>query len=230
MKRSPVELLIFVLWGLTTVGMLLALYLVFINAPEERVMGAAQRIFYFHVPIAMMTFLSVFVLLAGSVGYLWTRNTAWDNLSRAATETGLVFCSLVLITGPIWAKPAWGVWWTWEARLTTTMLLWLLLVASLMVRSYAENRDLGARLAAIVGIVAAVDVPIIYKAVDWWRGQHPILFKPGAKEPLAPDMALAFVTCIIVFLMFFTLLIAVRYRLATLEERTTAAMERATVR
>jgi len=230
MKRSPVELLIFVLWGLTTVGMLLALYLVFINAPEERVMGAAQRIFYFHVPIAMMTFLSVFVLLAGSVGYLWTRNNAWDNLSRAATETGLVFCSLVLITGPIWAKPAWGVWWTWEARLTTTMLLWLLLVASLMVRSYAENRDLGARLAAIVGIVAAVDVPIIYKAVDWWRGQHPILFKPGAKEPLAPDMALAFVTCIIVFLMFFTLLIAVRYRLATLEERTTAAMERATVR
>jgi len=230
MKRSPVELLIFVLWGLTTVGMLLALYLVFINAPEERVMGAAQRIFYFHVPIAMMTFLSVFVLLAGSVGYLWTRNNAWDNLSRAATETGLVFCSLVLITGPIWAKPAWGVWWTWAARLTTTMLLWLLLVASLMVRSYAENRDLGARLAAIVGIVAAVDVPIIYKAVDWWRGQHPILFKPGAKEPLAPDMALAFVTCIIVFLMFFTLLIAVRYRLATLEERTTAAMERATVR
>ena len=230
MKRSPVELLIFTLWGLATVGMLIALYLVFINAPEERVMGAAQRIFYFHVPIAMMTFLSVFVLLAGSVGYLWTRKTAWDNLSRAATETGLVFCTLVLITGPIWAKPAWGVWWTWEARLTTTMLLWLLLVASLMVRSYAENRDLGARLAAIVGIVAAVDVPIIYKAVDWWRGQHPILFKPGAKEPLAPDMQLAFITCIVVFLIFFTLLIAVRYRLASLEERTTAAMERATVR
>jgi heme exporter protein C len=230
MKRGPVELLIYALWGLTTVGMVVALYLVFINAPEERVMGAAQRIFYFHVPIAMMTFLSVFVLLAASVGYLWTRKTAWDNLSRAATETGLVFCSLVLITGPIWAKPAWGVWWTWEARLTTTMLLWLLLVAALMVRSYAENRDLGGRLAAIVGIVAAVDVPIIYKAVDWWRGQHPVLFKPGAKEPLAPDMALAFVACIIVFLMFFTLLIAVRYRLAALEERTTAAMERATVR
>jgi heme exporter protein C len=230
MKRNPIDSLIFVLWGLTTVGMMVAIYLVFINAPEERVMGAAQRIFYFHVPIAMMTFLSVFVLLAGSVGYLWTRKTAWDNLSRAATETGLVFCSLVLITGPIWAKPAWGVWWTWEARLTTTMLLWLLLVASLMVRSYAENRDLGARLAAIVGIVAAVDVPIIYKAVDWWRGQHPILFKPGAKEPLAPAMAQAFVVCIVVFLLFFTLLIAVRYRLASLEERSTAAMERATVR
>jgi heme exporter protein C len=222
--------LILALWGLTTVGMLVAIYLVFIHAPEERVMGAAQRIFYFHVPIAMMTFLSVFVLLAGSVGYLWTRKTAWDNLSRAATETGLVFCSLVLITGPIWAKPAWGVWWTWEARLTTTLLLWLLLVASLMVRSYAENRDLGARLAAIVGIVAAVDVPIIYKAVDWWRGQHPILFKPGAKEPLAPAMSQAFMACIVVFLVFFVLLIAVRYRLATLEERTTSAIERATAR
>jgi len=217
-------------WAVTTVLMSVAIYLVFIYAPEERVMGAAQRIFYFHVPIAMMTFLSVFVLLAASVGYLWTRKTGWDHLSRAATETGLVFCSLVLITGPIWAKPAWGVWWTWEARLTTTMLLWLLLVGCLMVRSYAENRDLGARLAAIVGIVAAIDVPIIYKAVDWWRGQHPILFKPGAKEPLAPEMATTFVTSIVVFLLFFSLLIAVRYRLATVEERTTLVMERASAR
>jgi heme exporter protein C len=227
MKASVLHKSMIGLWAVTTVLMCVAIYLVFLYAPEERVMGAAQRIFYFHVPIAMMTFLSVFVLLAGSVGYLWTRNVAWDHLSKAATETGLLFCSLVLLTGPIWAKPAWNVWWTWEARLTTTLLLWLLLVSALMVRSYAENRDLGARLAAIVGIVAAIDVPIIYKAVDWWRGQHPILFKPGAKQPLHPDMATTFSFCIVVFLLFFVLLLAVRYRLASVEERTTLAVERA---
>jgi heme exporter protein C len=99
-----------------------------------------------------------------------------------------------------------------------------------MVRSYASNRDLGARLAAIVGIVAAVDVPIIYKAVDWWRGQHPILFRPGKKEALAPEMSTAFVVCIVVFLMLFVLLLAVRYRLASLDERATRVMERATAR
>lgn len=218
------------LWAVTTVAMCVAIYMVFLHAPDERVMGAAQRIFYFHVPIAMMTFLSVFVLLAGSVGYLWTRNAAWDHVSRAATETGLVFCSLVLLTGPIWARPAWGVWWTWEARLTTTLLLWLLLVACLMVRSYAQNRDLGARLAAIVGIVAAIDVPIIYKAVDWWRGQHPVLFKPGQGDALAPAMRDVFEFCIVVFLLFFCLLLALRFRLAQFEERTTLAVERTTAR
>ena len=218
------------LWGVTTAAMCLAIYMVFVYAPDERIMGAAQRIFYFHVPIAMMTFLSVAVLLAGSVGYLWTRVPAWDHLSRAATETGLVFCSLVLLTGPIWARPAWGVWWTWEARLTTTLLLWLLLVACLMVRSYAQNRDLGARLAAIVGIVAAIDVPIIYKAVDWWRGQHPVLFKPGQGDALAPAMRTVFDLCIVVFLLFFCLVLALRFRLAQLEERTTLAVERTSAR
>lgn len=218
------------LWAVTTVLMFGAIYMVFVYAPDERVMGAVQRVFYFHVPIAMMTFLSVFVLLAGSVGYLWTRKPAWDHLSRAATDTGVVFCSLVLLTGPIWARPAWGVWWTWEARLTTTLLLWLLLVACLMVRSYAQNRDLGARLAAIVGIVAAIDVPIIYKAVDWWRGQHPVLFKPGQGPALAPAMQATFQYCIFVFLVFFCLLLALRYRVAAIEERTTLAVERLTAR
>ena len=226
MRSETLHRLTLSLWAVTTALMFVAIYLVFLYAPDERIMGAVQRVFYFHVPIAMMTFLSVFVLLAGSVGYLWTRKPAWDQLSRAATETGILFCSLVLLTGPIWARPAWGVWWTWEARLTTTLLLWLLLVACLMVRSYAQNRDLGARLAAIVGIVAAVDVPIIYKAVDWWRGQHPVLFKPGQPDALAPAMRTTFDFCIVVFFLFFCLLLAVRFRVAQLEERATLAVER----
>ena len=166
------------------------------------------------------------MLLAGSLAYLWTRDLKWDNLSRAATETSLLFCTIVLITGPIWAKPAWGTWWTWEARLTTTLLLWLLLAGSLMVRSYANSRDLGARLAAIVGIVAAIDVPIIHKAVEWWRGQHPQVFAPGKRDPMVPEMEQTFLFSMFVFFLLCLLLLTLRYRLANLEDRTEAVVER----
>ena len=214
------------LWVATTILMCVAIYLVFLYVPDERVMGAVQRVFYFHVPVALMAFLAVFVVLVGSAGYLWTREPRWDHLARAATETGVLFCTLVLLTGPIWARPAWGVWWTWEAKLTTTLLLWLLLVSCLMVRGYTHDRDLGARLAAIVGIVAAVDVPIIYKAVDLWKGQHPVLERGG----LAPAMSVTFRFCLLVFLLFFCLLLLLRYRVAELEERTDLAVERAGAR
>jgi heme exporter protein C len=214
------------LWAMTTVAMFGALWMVFVYAPEERVMGAVQKVFYFHVPSAMVTFAGVAVLLGGSIAYLWTRDRRWESLSRAATETSLVFCAIVLVTGPIWAKPAWGTWWTWEARLTTTLVLWLLLAACIMVRAYADNRDLGARLAAIVGIVAALDVPIIYKAVDWWRGQHPIVFKRGEDSGLAPEMGQAFLVSTIAFFLLYALLLAIRYRTACLEDRAVAAVER----
>jgi heme exporter protein C len=192
-------------------------------APEERVMGAAQKIFYFHVASAITMYAAVAVLLAGGVAYLWTRDLRWDNLSRAANEAGLVFCGIVLISGPIWAKPAWGTWWTWEARLTTTLVLWLLLAGALMVRSYAESRELGARLAAVVGVIAALDVYIVKKAVEWWRGQHPEVFKEGG---LALEMRQAFGVSVLTFLLLFGLILALRYRTACLEDRTSAAVER----
>ena len=217
------------LLAVTALVMALALALVFLNAPEEKVMGAVQKIFYFHVPIAAMTFLAVFVLLAGSVGYLWTRRAVWDHLSVAATEVGLLFCTLVLITGPIWAKPAWGVWWTWEAKLTTTLILWLLLAGGLLARAYATAPDQAARIGSILGVVAALDVPVVYKAVDWWRGQHPIVFGPGKTDPLAPGMGSALMTCMLTFLLLFTLLVAARARLAALEDQI-AALEDAAAR
>lgn len=215
------------LWAVTTVLMGLGIGLVFLQAPEERVMGAVQKVFYFHVPSAFAAYASVLVLLAGSMAYLWTRNRAFDDLSRSATEIGLLFCSVVLITGPIWAKPAWGVWWTWEARLVTTLVLWLLLASCLMVRDYAQSPELGARLASVVGIVAALDVPIVHKAVDWWRGQHPVVFAPGKRGSLAPSMQPAFWVCTLVFLLLFGLLLTLRYRLARLEDRAEALDVRA---
>ena len=213
--------------ALTAAGMLGALWMIFLYAPEERVMGAVQRIFYFHVPAAIACFASVFVLLGASIAYLWRREAIWDAIALAAAEIGFVLCTLVLVTGPIWAKPAWGVWWTWEARLTTTLILWLLLAACLMVRSYAENREQGARLASVLGIVAALDVPIIHKAVEWWRGQHPQVFGPGRDEGLAAGMRETFVVSLGVFFLLYAVLMLLRTRLALLEDRARALSERA---
>jgi len=217
--RRHYDLFISILFAVTVVAMSIALYLIFLNAPEEKVMGAVQKIFYFHVPIAAVTFLSVFFLLAGAMGYLWTRRAGWDYLSIASAEVGLLFCTLVLITGPIWAKPAWGVWWTWEAKLTTTLILWLLLAGILLSRAYASSPEQGARVASVLGVVAALDVPIVYKAVDWWRGQHPIVFGAGKTNPLAPGMLSALLTSMLVFALLYALLVAVRMRLAAAEDR-----------
>ena len=205
--------------------MALAIWMIFLFAPAERVMGPPQRIFYFHVPLAILTFVSVFVLLAGSVGYLWTRRAVWDHLGRAATELGWLGATLVLVTGPIWAKPAWGIWWTWEAKLTTTLVLWLLLAGCLLVRAYAENREQGARFASVLGVIAALDVPIIYRATEWWRGQHPVVFGPGKKDPLAPGMTATFLVSLTVFFLLFALLATLRVRLASLEDRAAALQE-----
>jgi heme exporter protein C len=222
MMQRRYDLLMSILFAVTASLMALALYLIFLNAPEEKVMGAVQKIFYFHVPLAAVTFLSVFVLLAGAVGYLWTRHAAWDHLSIASAEVGLVFCTMVLITGPIWAKPAWGVWWTWEAKLTTTLILWLLLAGILLSRAYASSPEQGARVASVLGVVAALDVPIVYKAVDWWRGQHPIVFGAGKKNPLAPGMLSALMVSMLVFVLLYSLLCAARMRLAALDDRLAA--------
>ncbi len=218
----PVTVALLVIVGVLMLG---ANFMVFLYAPDERVMGAVQRIFYFHVPAAMVAFASTFVMLGASIAYLWTRRRIWDNLARSATELALLFCALVLVTGPIWARPAWGVWWTWEAKLTTTLLLGLLLAACVLVRSYADSAEKGARLASVLGIVAALDVPIIYRAVDWWRGQHPVVFGPGKKDPLAPEMRNTLSFCLLAFLSLYALLLLLRTRIACHEDRVQDATE-----
>ena len=229
MKRTS-NILTGVLIAATAALMPLALWMAFLYAPDEKVMGAVQRVFYFHVPAAIVSFASTFVMLGASMGYLWTRRRGFDRVSLAATELALFFCTVVLVTGPIWARPAWGVWWTWEARLTTTLVLWLLLAACLMVRRYAENPDQGARLASVLGIVAALDVPIIYKAVEWWRGQHPVVFGPGKRDAMDPQMKQTFLVCLLVFFVLYALMLALRTRLASLEDRVRDLAESAAAR
>ena len=158
---------------LAGVLMLADLYFIFMVAPTDSNLGHVQRVFYFHVPIAIMSFLAFFVVFVASVVYLIRRDTRWDSLAHSAAEVGILFVTLALVTGVIWARPVWNTWWTWEPRLTTTLILWLIYVAYLMIRSYAPNRSRGAVYSAVVGIIGFIDVPIVYYSVQWWRSVHP---------------------------------------------------------
>jgi heme exporter protein C len=166
--------------------------------------GDAGRIVYFHVPMALVAFLAFFVVFGASIAYLRTANPRWDRLGRASAEVGLVLTTLVLITGAIWGYPIWGTWWTWDPKLTTTLILWFMYLAYLMVRSYAEPPR-GPRFAAVVGIVAFFDVPIVYMSSYWWRTLHP----PPAIGPLAEAQPSAtIVQLLLLSMLAFTLLYA----------------------
>jgi len=185
-----------------------ALYLIFIYVPTEETMGIVQRIFYFHVPVAWIAFLAFFIVFLCSILYLWKRELKWDIIASSSAEIGIVFTTLVLITGSIWAKPIWGVWWTWEPRLTTALVLWLIYIAYLIVRSYATEESRGARFAAVVGIVGFIDVPIVALAITLWRTQHPgpLIFQGG----LVPPMLLTLLVCLAAFTALYCLLMIQR--------------------
>lgn len=165
--------------------MVLAVYMVFLYAPTERTMGIPQRIFYVMVPSGWLAMLSFTIIFVASIGYLKTKDRRWDVLAQCSGQLGILFTTLTLITGSLWARPAWGVYWTWEPRLTFTLLLWLIYVAYFMVRSFAGEESRGAAFAAVVGIVGFVDVPIIGLSTSLWRGMHPgtLIFQSGGLDP-----------------------------------------------
>src|SRR5881409_549875 len=147
--------------AVTCVTMLAALYLVFMVVPTEQQMGIVQRIFYFHVASAWVAFLGFFLVAGASAVYLWNGSRAADRLAEAAAEVGVLFCTLVLVTGPIWARPIWGVWWTWDPRLTMTVVLWAIYASYLMLRAFGGDDPALARYAAVLGIVGVLDIPLI---------------------------------------------------------------------
>ena len=205
---------------ITAVMMLADLYFIFMVAPTDSVLGHVQRVFYFHVPVAIMSFAAFFVVFVGSLGYLIRRTPRWDAIAHASAEVGVVFVTLALLTGIIWARPVWNTWWTWEPRLTTTMILWLIYVAYLMVRSYAPTQSKGAIYAAVVGIIGFIDVPIVYYSVVWWRSIHPSpVVGPFAQaDALEGTMALILLFSLITFLFFFAYMVAERIGLRNTEE------------
>ncbi len=155
--------------------MALTLYLVFFWVPTEQNLGVSQRIFYFHVPLGWLGMLSIVLVAIASAMHLITGKEKWDSLAYATAELGVLCASLILITGVIWAKGDLGWWWTWDAKLTTTLVLWFIYVGYLMVRAYAPRGAQGARYGSIVALIGAIDAPIIYMASVWWRTAHPEL-------------------------------------------------------
>lgn len=198
---------------------LLAIYLVFYYAPIEKVLGFSQKIFYFHVPLAWNGLLAFTVVFIASVAYLRNQNKSIEIVARSAAEVGLIFTSLVLITGPIWAKPAWGSWWTWDVRLTTTLVLWLLYVGYMMLGNAVEEEGKRGRFSAVYGIVAFVDVPLVFFSIRWWRSIHPVVFefRPGGMQ-LDPQMRAAFFLSLFAFTILFISLLLVRIKLGKAEE------------
>jgi heme exporter protein C len=202
------------------VSFVLALLAALFYAPTEQTMGHAQRIFYFHVPSAWIAFVAFFVVCAASILFLWKRERKWDILALSSAELGVLFASLVLITGPLWARIAWGIWWVWDARLTATLVLWLIYVGYLMLRTYVEEPERRARLSAVLGIVGAVDIPFIVLSVQWWRTQHPTLILTQSGS-LQPRMIQTLLVALLSFSLVYVYLLLRRVRL----ERTRDSLE-----
>jgi heme exporter protein C len=160
--------------GMLTIAAMIALaYFAFFYAPEDSVQGAAQRIFYIHVPSAWVGFLAFAVVFGASIGLLATGKQRFDDIAAASAEVGVVFTTAVMLTGPLWGRASWGVYWTWDPRLTSYFILWLMYISYLALRSYVTEPARRARFSAVLGIVGFFDVPLVYLSVRWWRAEHP---------------------------------------------------------
>lgn len=207
-------------FSLTTLLMLVTIYLVFMWVPTEQNLGISQRIFYFHVPLGWIGMVSIFVVGIASVMHLSTRNDKWDSIAYSAAELGLIFATLILVTGAIWAKPVWGVWWTWDPKLTTTLILWFIYVGYLMVRAYAPKGSRGRRYSSVVALLGALDAPLIYMASIWWRTAHPDLnIGPLADSGgLDSSMRLTFWIAFIAFTVFYIYILVERIAMRRAED------------
>ena len=197
--------------------MLVAAGFIFLYAPADALQGPVQRIFYLHVSSAIAAYGCFAVVLLGGIVYLWRDNPAADRLARSAALVGLVFTTVTLVMGMIWAKPIWGTFWTWDARLTSTLVLWIIYAGYLMVRRLAEPGRQAARFAAVVGIFGFIDVPVVHFSVTWWRTVHP--GPVVINDALPAQMLVAFFVTMACTLFLAAVMIAIRYRIELLMDQ-----------
>lgn len=193
------------------VVLLCALYAIFVVAPVEKQMGIVQKIFYFHVPCAYAMYLGFIASAVGSAGYLAKREDRWDALGVAGAEVGCVFFFLVMVTGPMWARKAWGVWWTWDPRLTTTLLGGMILTAYLVLRSMGRIGEVEKRFASGLALLGLLNLPVIHYSVQRWRGTHPTVITSRGGG-LHPDMRPALMLGFALFTVLAVLLVWLRAR------------------
>jgi heme exporter protein C len=206
-----------VLAVLSVVAFLGALWMVFGYAPREATMGDVQRIFYFHVASAWVGFFGFFVTFVASIVYLVREERRWDIAAASSAEIGLAFITMTLLTGMLWARPVWGVYWTWEPRLTISAVQWLLYVAYVMLRGSVASPEREARFAAVYGIMAFVTVPLSWFAIRWWRTIHPQVVS-GEGMAMTPRMVQTLLTSIGVFTLVYVTLLRQRIRLALAQD------------
>jgi heme exporter protein C len=204
------------------------LYFGLVKAPPDANQGDVQRIMYLHIPSILTAYLSFFIVFVGSCLYLWKRERRDDILARSAAEIGVVFTALTIVEGSIWGRPTWGVWWTWDARLTLTAILLIIFAGYLMLRSLIEDEERGAVAGAVLGIIGFLDIPLIHMSVYWWRTLHqpPSILRPD-KAPwdnVHPAMLIALAVNFVAFILLFFYLLSLRMRVGESEARVQQAV------
>ncbi len=221
MERSSRGLM--VLTAIAAVMILVSAYLALAGAPDAVGLTEdntyAQRIIYFHVPSAWLSMLAFGVTMVASIGYLATSKRPWDSFAMSSAELGLIFTFAAAASGSVWAKPAWNVWWTWDPRLTTYTIMFLLFVAYFMLRSAMEDPARRARFSSVYAIFAFLSVPITFMSIRWWRTIHPVLIDPNEGFGLGPGMMTAFFISLASFTLLYVVLVLHRYRLERIREQ-----------
>lgn len=208
MKPSPLTVA-------AAIGLVIAYIRAIFFTPPEATQGAAQKIFYIHAPSAWVAFLAFGLVALASVLYLWLREERLDRVAESSAEVGVVFTTVVLISGPLWGRPVWGTYWTWDARLTLTLFLWFIYVAYIVLRGAIEDREMRARYCAVLGILGALLIPFIHLSVYLFRTLHPqpIVMKPSAPS-LPGDMLITLLIAFAAFTLLYVALLRARYRFA----------------
>lgn len=211
-----------ILGAATLVFIIAGLYWGLVKAPPDAYQGDSQRIMYLHIPSILIAYLSFFLVFVGSCLYLWKREKRDDNLAHAAAEIGVLFTALTIIEGSIWGRPTWGVWWTWDARLTLTAILLLIFIGYLMLRALVEDESRAASAAAILGIIGFLDIPLIHMSVYWWRTLHqpPSILRPDKVpwENIHPELLTALAINFVAFVLLYFYMLSHRLRLGEMHE------------
>lgn len=203
---------------ITFIAMAASLYTAFVYAPTEPLMGHIQRIFYFHMGTVWVATVAFIIVFISSIMYLWKGSRKWDILAYCSAELGVLFLTLTILTGSIWAKPVWGTWWTWDPQLTTTFILWILYIVYLVLRASAENDSKRAKFAAVFAIIAFIDLPLVYLSVRVMRGISPVVFGPGGGG-IEPQMMHALLINMTAFSLLFIVLLLERIDLERFQDK-----------
>lgn len=217
MNSAPVKVLGVIAFLALAAGSYVGLFV----TPADVAQGDVQRLMYVHVPAAWLAFVSFFVVFLMSVLYLVQRDLKWDRVAASSAEIGVLFTALTLALGSLWGRPTWGVWWTWDPRLTTTAILLAIFVGYLAIRGFAEDPDKRARWSAVVGVIGFINVPIVYLSVVWWRTLHQ---PPSSPRSVSPDILFALLLNVAAFSVLYVYFMVRRVRLAAAEMELEEAM------